>query len=126
MRKIAFCIFILLNHAAFSQYSADSIKETEVKRIIQFLAADSLKGRGNYTPQLHQAANFIAEEFNKYGLKNFPSSSSFFQRFTTRLLTDKERKDTSWLTDPKKILLNSRSLKSHVIHNWRGFEDKKV
>ncbi len=59
MKRIAVCFsFILLSLAAFSQYTADSISETEIKRIIQFLAADSLKGRGNYTPQLHQAAHF--------------------------------------------------------------------
>jgi len=107
MKRIAVCFsFILLSLAAFSQYTADSISETEIKRIIQFLAADSLKGRGNYTPQLHQAAHFIAEEFNKYGLKHFPTSSSFFQLFTTKPITDKEKEDSSWLYDPQKVLFN--------------------
>jgi len=108
MRRIAaICVsFIFLTHSAFSQYSTDSISETEVKRIIQFLAADSLKGRGNYTPQLHQAAHFIAGEFDKCGLQKFPSFPSFFQRFTNKLITGKEREDSSWLYNPQKVLLN--------------------
>ncbi len=107
MRRIVACFsFILFGHAAFSQYTPDSISETEVKKVIQFLAHDSLKGRGNYTPQLHQAANFIAEEFDKYGLRKFPISSSFLQRFTTKPITKKEREDSNWLYDPQKVLLN--------------------
>ncbi len=107
MRIIAVCVsFILFSHSAFSQHTPDSISETEVIRIIQFLAADSLKGRGNYTPQLCKAANFIAAEFDKYRLQKFPSFSSFFQRFTTKLITDQERQDSSWCFDPQKVLLN--------------------
>jgi hypothetical protein len=107
MRRIVVCVsLILLSFTAYSQFSPDSISETEVKRIIQFLAADRLKGRGNYTPQLHKAANFIATEFNKYGLKYFPTLSSLFQPFTTKSITNQEREDSNWLYDPQKILLN--------------------
>lgn len=108
MGKITAIFFscMLLTYCGFSQYTADSITETEVKKIIQFLAADSLKGRGNYTPHLQKAAYFIAEEFGKYGLEYFPTFSSFFQHFTTKLISDKEREDSLWLSDPQKILLN--------------------
>ncbi|HVE62015.1 MAG TPA: hypothetical protein VNA26_09355 [Chitinophagaceae bacterium] len=50
MKKITGVVTILmLANPGFSQYTPDSISETEVKRIIEILASDSLKGRGNYT-----------------------------------------------------------------------------
>ncbi len=46
---------------------------------IKYLASDKLKGRGTGTPELEQAADYIAREFKAAGLK--PVESSFFQRF---------------------------------------------
>ncbi|MCX6606257.1 MAG: hypothetical protein NTV52_22060, partial [Acidobacteria bacterium] len=46
---------------------------------IKYLASDKLKGRGTGTPELEQAADYIAREFKAAGLK--PVDSSYFQKF---------------------------------------------
>jgi hypothetical protein len=52
----------------FAQDSTELITEAEVKRILSYLTADSLQGRGNYTKELHKAAAFIENEFNNRNL----------------------------------------------------------
>ena len=48
---------------------------------IKFLASDELKGRGNGTPELDRAAEYIAQRFRKFGLKASGDDHSFLQRF---------------------------------------------
>ena len=57
------------------------IHEMEVRKIIDYLASDSLKGRGNGRPELLQAGRFIGDEFKKYGLKPIPGRSSYYLPF---------------------------------------------
>ncbi|HEY6945548.1 MAG TPA: M20/M25/M40 family metallo-hydrolase [Candidatus Acidoferrum sp.] len=49
---------------------------------IKFLASEDLKGRGNGTPELDRAAEYIAQRFRKFGLKASGDDHSFFQRFS--------------------------------------------
>lgn len=49
---------------------------------IKFLASDELKGRGNGTPELDRAAEYIAQRFRKFGLKASGDNRTFFQRFS--------------------------------------------
>jgi hypothetical protein len=66
----------------FAQASADDIiSENEARRIVSFLAADSLKGRGNGRPELLQAGIFIGDEFRNYGLKPLFGSAGYFMPF---------------------------------------------
>lgn len=53
----------------FAQTNAEPINESEAKRIISFLADDSLKGRGNGSKELFKVGLFIGEEFKKSGLQ---------------------------------------------------------
>ena len=46
---------------------------------VKYLAGDELKGRGNGTPELDLAADYIAAQFREAGLK--PLGSSYFQPF---------------------------------------------
>lgn len=62
---------------------AQQINEQEVSRIISVLAADSLEGRGTYTPGIEKASLFIESEFTKAGLLPLPGASDFRQRFAT-------------------------------------------
>lgn len=48
---------------------------------VRFLAAENLKGRGNTTPELEQAAEYIAEHFRRFGLRPGGEDGSYFQRF---------------------------------------------
>jgi len=46
---------------------------------VKYLASDALKGRGSGTPELNQAATYIADQFKKAGLE--PVRGSYFQPF---------------------------------------------
>ncbi len=60
-----------------SQYTADKYLEP-----IKYLASDQLKGRGDGTPELNKAANYIAERFKKAGLMPGSDNSSYLQKFS--------------------------------------------
>lgn len=49
---------------------------------IKYLASDALKGRGDGTPELNQAADFIALHFKKYGLRPAGDRGTYLQHFT--------------------------------------------
>lgn len=49
---------------------------------IKFLASDDLKGRGDGTPELDRAAEYLAGRFRKFGLKPVGDNRTFFQRFS--------------------------------------------
>ena len=63
------------------QSREDVITENESLRIINFLANDSLKGRGNGRPELLHAAMFIGDEFRKSGLKPLFGNAGYFMPF---------------------------------------------
>jgi len=50
---------------------------------IRFLASEKLRGRGLGTPGLRAASAYIADQFNKIGLKPGGDNGGWFQRFTT-------------------------------------------
>lgn len=47
----------------------DKIKSTDLKEFVTYLASDELEGRGTPSKGLDRAANYIAEQFRKNGLK---------------------------------------------------------
>jgi hypothetical protein len=49
---------------------------------IKYLASDQLQGRGDGTPQLDQAADYIASKFHKFGLRPAGDHGTFLQHFT--------------------------------------------
>lgn len=65
----------------FAQTGRHTISEKEVARVVQFLAADSLKGRGNGRPELLKAGLFIGHEFKKSGLKPLAGNAGYFMAF---------------------------------------------
>ena len=50
-------------------------------RHLRYLASDQLKGRGNDTPEIHQAAEYIAAEFEECGLLPGGDEKTYFQKF---------------------------------------------
>jgi len=48
---------------------------------VTFLASDAMQGRGNGSPELEKAADFIAEQFRKAGLKPAGDNNTYFQSF---------------------------------------------
>lgn len=61
----------------------DSIfSASNAKRILSFLASDSLKGRESGSKGLEKAANFIKNEFNKYGVA--PYKKTYLDTFVAQ------------------------------------------
>lgn len=57
------------------------INQQEVERIERVLAADEMRGRRVFTPEIDKAADFIAAEFKAAGLQTWDNGSSFRQDF---------------------------------------------
>lgn len=74
--------FILTGFVASAQNNLDKIiNAAEVERIESVLAADEMKGRKTYSPEIDNAADFIAAEFKKAGLQYFNGLNSYKQPF---------------------------------------------
>lgn len=68
---------------------ADLIPLSQVTEDISYLASDDLKGRHNYSPEIHIAASYIAKRFQESGLINADelSASNYLQKYqVTRTL----------------------------------------
>jgi aminopeptidase YwaD len=72
--------------SASPQPRADETKQLytpeEFLAPIKYLASDALKGRGDGTPELNRAADYIADQFKKYGLRPAGDHGSYLQHFT--------------------------------------------
>jgi hypothetical protein len=80
LRKISLvgvlCLAAVGSWAAESRFSPESYL-----RHVKYLAADELQGRGNGTPGLDKAAEYIAAEFRASGLQPGGDGETFFQKF---------------------------------------------
>jgi len=65
--------------------AAPTITEADVRRRIDALAADSMRGRNTPSPELDQAAAYIATEFRRIGLQPGGDSGTFVQRYPIRI-----------------------------------------
>lgn len=59
--------------------AATTSDETELKAHVQFLSADSMRGREAGTPYFDVAADYVASNFMAYGLKPGGANGSWFQ-----------------------------------------------
>ena len=65
-----------VNHASTVAISAEDIQYH-----INYLASDELEGRKSGTSGCDAAAEYIASEFNRYGIEPFGDSGTYFQKF---------------------------------------------
>ncbi|WP_201981041.1 M20/M25/M40 family metallo-hydrolase [Hymenobacter rubidus] len=68
--------------AAKPAAKAASVSAATVTRVVRTLAADDMQGRGTGQPGGLKAAQFLAAEFKRIGLKPLPGLASFEQPFT--------------------------------------------
>jgi len=64
--------------------AADWVKGLSEQRYfkhVSYLASDELKGRGDGSPELETAADYIANQFRKAGLKPAGDNDTYFQKF---------------------------------------------
>ncbi|MBS1681734.1 MAG: M20/M25/M40 family metallo-hydrolase [Bacteroidetes bacterium] len=70
--------------SAVAQKVNKIIRQKDVTRIIQTLAADDMKGRSAMDPEsIGKAAAFIEKEFKNIGLSPLPGASGYLQEFST-------------------------------------------
>ena len=75
-------LLIITTFFVFGQNLDAVINAKEVERIEKVLAADEMRGRRTFSPEIDKAADFIADEFKKAGLQTFNGVSGFRQDFT--------------------------------------------
>lgn len=82
MKKSIVFVFLLLAAISINAQTAERLlSEKEAQRVTAFLASDEMKGRALGSPELKQAADFLAKEFTKAGLKPLTGQKDFFQNF---------------------------------------------
>jgi hypothetical protein len=82
MKKLLITGLLVSNSLFLSAQHIDAIINVkEVERIEGTLAADDMRGRKTFSPDIDRAANFIATEFNKCGLETMNNSGSYRQEF---------------------------------------------
>jgi len=115
----------LFSVSALGQNFQDSIQEKEVSAILRYLSSDELKGRGNFTPELAKAANFIANRFDQIGLQPLAGSPTFYQPFNAVDSKDIYRDRVKW---NGKILDQSRFLyfTAELIPKTKSLNDFKI
>lgn len=123
MNKLTFVLLLLLSGTVFGQKQLDVISMEETRRIEATLSSDEMQGRRTFTPGIEKAANFIAAEFEKIGLKKWNNGNSFLQSFA--MIRPKTTSVKSTINDntidPKKISISSVE-KSINITEKSGYE----
>ncbi len=108
-----FFIFSWFTVCSFAQQADKVLNATEALRIESFLASDDLKGRKTGTPEIDKAADFIAEEFKKSGLKMYSGLQTYKQSFTnirTKFLSASGTVDTTKIGSADIIAITTDSL----------------
>jgi acetylornithine deacetylase/succinyl-diaminopimelate desuccinylase-like protein len=57
------------------------LSPTRYLKDVTYLASDAMKGRGDGSPELDQAADYIAQQFREAGLKPAGDDNTYFQNF---------------------------------------------
>ncbi len=99
--------------------------EKRMMSTIEYLASEELKGRGLGTPEIDQAAEYIAQKFEEAGLK--PIKESYYQKFTHKFDEKGELNLTNVIgvipgTDPK-LKEEPVVISAHYDHLGFGWPD---
>ncbi|OAI54528.1 hypothetical protein AYO44_14795 [Planctomycetaceae bacterium SCGC AG-212-F19] len=82
-------------------WAADDPVEARMRKDITYLASDECEGRGVDTKGIHKAADYIAEEFKRAGLKPVTENPGYFQPFSISGGSKLESPNTLVLRGPK-------------------------
>ncbi len=112
-RSLIVIISFFITTVSFAQKADKILNASEALRIESFLASDELKGRKTGTVEIDKAADFISDEFNKYGLKTFGGLQTYKQSFTnirTKFISAAGNVDTTKIEPSNIIALTTDSL----------------
>lgn len=122
MKQAFLLVFVFVSLVVNSQV----ISTAEVERIEKTLSSDEMQGRAVFTPGIDKAADFIASEFKKAGLKPV-KGDSYFQEFAmqrAKVLSLKGKVDGADL-DPAKVGVMSGK-KDITVNTAVGFKKIRV
>jgi Zn-dependent M28 family amino/carboxypeptidase len=74
-------LLLLLSVAAAAQHPVELIQTSNIKAEMFFLSADEMAGRKTASQGAQIAANYIASEFLRFGLKPMGDNGTYFQNF---------------------------------------------
>lgn len=124
MKKIIVTGFVIAFFSACHAQKAENIiTPKEVARVENVLASDAMRGRKVFSPEIDQAADFIAAEFKAAGLQTFNGANSFLQPFSV-LRSLSVNVEGSWgettLNNSNAIAISA--VPKQVINRQSGFE----
>jgi Zn-dependent M28 family amino/carboxypeptidase len=73
---------LVIGAAPAREFDASPAVQERLRRDVTFLASDACEGRGVATQGINRAADYVAAEFQKAGLKPGGPNGSYFQPFT--------------------------------------------
>ena len=120
-------LFIITAFCVFGQKADDIINAKEVERIEKVLAADDMRGRKTFSPEIDKAADFIAEEFKKAGLQTFNNASGFRQDFamvSPKFVSGSATFDNAPVDFKNVIVITSQP--GFLINEKSGYEKVKI
>ena len=108
--------FYLLPVVGFAQTTSE-ITVSDLRHRLDILASDSLEGRRSGTIGCEKAANYIAKEFKRIGLKPLDSARSYLQHFEfSERAIDTTKKDKTKTANVIGFLQgNDKDLKDEVV-----------
>src|SRR5262245_27538644 len=74
------CLIFTTAAQSPSPTGVDSIRADDLRQKLTYISSEKFKGRGNGTPELNAAAEYIAEVFEKNGLRP-AGDNGYYQRF---------------------------------------------
>jgi hypothetical protein len=81
MRKILLAACLSASALAATAQTKTAVSAATVQRVLTTLAADDMQGRATGQPGQLKAAEFLAAEFKRIGLRPLPGAASFMQEF---------------------------------------------
>ena len=107
MRRFASFVVLFLSFQGLAAAEESSAVESRLADAVKYLSSDELEGRGVGLPGLDKAAEYIAGEFRKLGLKTELYDGEPYQKFSMSVGSKRGEKNTLAFTgsDGKKIEL---------------------
>ena len=79
---VGLLLLLTLQSPGSVQQAAQSITESDLRRRIGIIAADSMRGRDTPSPELDEVAAYIAGEYKRLGLRPAGDGNDYLQRYS--------------------------------------------